>query len=427
MKKIIELLNKNKEISAYRIEENSTDSIELFYVLDKLETNRATNTKSYVVTIYKDYKDFRGSSSFTLFGFEAEEEIEQKIKNALYSASFVENKFYELPKDVNNVEFELKTNMKDKPLIDFSKEVVDAIFAANHYENGWINSTEIFLKHRSIHLVNSQNVDVSYDKYSLMVEVIPTWSNGKEEFELYKAFETGTLDIKKITQEVEEILELAKARSEAKEIIPNLSCKVILQENEVVSLIYPFVSDLTYSAVFNHMALFSVGDLVQGDGVTGDKLDIELNPVIEGSINSSPVDGDGVLLKKVKIIENGVAKRMHGDSRFGYYLNEKEITGTIRNISVACGSKSFEEMKKEPYVLCSKFSAFQVDYHNGYFGGEVRLGFYFDGEQIIPVSGFSISGDFNKFKKNMVLSSDKTIINGYEGPKYVEIKDMKIL
>lgn len=46
------MLKETKGVSDYRIVETKTESCELFYVLDKLETNRATNIEETVVTIY---------------------------------------------------------------------------------------------------------------------------------------------------------------------------------------------------------------------------------------------------------------------------------------------------------------------------------------------------------------------------------------
>ena len=60
-------------------------------------------------------------------------------------------------------------------------------------------------------------------------------------------------------------------------------------------------------------------------------------------------------------------------------------------------------------------------------GGEVRLGFYFDGEKEIPVTGFSISGNIHELKKNLTLSSDTVTLPRYHGPKYVLIPGMKVL
>ena len=56
MKSIIELLNENKKVSAWKLTETTTESCELFYVLKNLETNRASNTKDINLTLYVGFE-----------------------------------------------------------------------------------------------------------------------------------------------------------------------------------------------------------------------------------------------------------------------------------------------------------------------------------------------------------------------------------
>ena len=108
------------------------------------------------------------------------------------------------------------------------------------------------------------------------------------------------------------------------------------------------------------------------------------------------------------------------------YLGIKKPTGMIPNVVVKHGSKSIKEMKNEPYLECVKFSSFQVDHYSGFFGGEVRLGYYFDGEKTYPVTGFAISGNIHNLKGSLVFSKEIETKVRYKGPKAVEIKGMKI-
>lgn len=87
---------------------------------------------------------------------------------------------------------------------------------------------------------------------------------------------------------------------------------------------------------------------------------------------------------------------------------------------------SYDEMKKEPHILCVYFSSPQLDNYSGYYGGEVRLGFYFDGQKYTPVTGFSISGNIHKDKNKFRFSKEIETNRGYRGPKYIYVKDMTI-
>ena len=68
-----------------------------------------------------------------------------------------------------------------------------------------------------------------------------------------------------------------------------------------------------------------------------------------------------------------------------------------------------------------------MDSFSGFFGGEVRLGIYFDGEKTYPVTGFSISGNINEKKCELTLSKEQiSTSSGYEGPKYILVPGMDI-
>ena len=418
MKRIIELLNKNKKVSAWKLVEVETESCELFYVLKNLETNRATNTTSISLTLYVDKDDLRGSSSVTIYPHMDENEINRVIEEGVYSASFAMNKYYELPKKEDKEIDNLQSNLSEKPFVDIIEDIVKAVFKADKYEDGWINSTEFFLYKKHFHLLNSNG----------NIEVIPTWKSEKEEVELYKMIEFGSLDLDYITKEVEEILLLAKLRSEAVNLPSNVKANILLSGEEAGQLINHFVSDLSYQTEYSHMSLSKVGESVQGDEVIGDKLSVKLVSSLTNSVNNSPVDSDGVILSEVEVIRDGIALCRHGDYRFGYYLGEENPTGRYSNVKVECGNTSEEELKKEPYIECLKFSGMQMDSFSGFFGGEVRLGIYFDGEKTYPVTGFSISGNIKEKRANLTLSKEEISTSfGYEGPKYILIPGMDIM
>ena len=137
---------------------------------------------------------------------------------------------------------------------------------------------------------------------------------------------------------------------------------------------------------------------------------------IKGSVRSSAFDGDGVTLVDREIIKDGVATALWGGTRFAQYLNEQP-TGNLGCISLECGTLTDAEKNSAPYFRCASMSGLQVDIYNDYIGGEVRLGYYFDGEREIPVTGISISGKLSEALKNMRLSDEAVTYESYNGPK----------
>ena len=86
VKELIKILKDNKELNAYEIVHTKKESSELFFVLQKLEINRATNTENLSVKLYVDKDDKRGSSTFIITNADDEKSINKKINDTLKKA-----------------------------------------------------------------------------------------------------------------------------------------------------------------------------------------------------------------------------------------------------------------------------------------------------------------------------------------------------
>ena len=394
-------LSNNKDVSAWTLLEVCTHSTQLFYVSMNLETNRAVDTKEYILTIYKDNEDKtkRGNSSVKIELYYNKKDIANRIKEAVKNATLAQGKYFDLPYPTSKEIKKIETNLADKPFMEYCDSMVNATFRANAYKDGSLNATEFFLYQINKRLLNSNGIDISWITYKGNIETIPTFKSNEGEFETYLMVNFASLDTKKITQQVDEALQNTKLRSQAVSLPKGTRVKILLHPEESYELFYYFIDDLNYNAKFNGYSKSIIGQSVQGDN-SGDSLNIKLTPYLKSNGDSSPVDLDGVTLEDVVLIKNGIAKNYYGNNKLGYYLGIKNPTGNMNNIVIGSGTRTIEEIKKEPYIECLKFSGFQMDNDSGFCGGEVRLGLYFDGEKIIPVSGFSISGDMNVMKSN---------------------------
>ena len=420
MEKLIKVL-KNSAINDYRILETNSQSSELFYVGKKLETNRGTNLRNVEVTIYVDEDNKRGSASFVYNSFLSEEELAKLIDEKIYAAKFALNQFFEIPSKSEEKPGKNPSNFENRELSDVALDIAEAVFKADHYEAGFLSATEIFVTKKNRHLINSRGVDVSDVTYEGYVELIPAWEKGGEETETYNILTFSNLDKEQITKDVEELLLLTKARMDAIPLPSKDPINIIIEDEGVPRTISFFVSDLSYQSEFLHMSRSKVGESI------GANLTIDLLPSFVGASASRGFDNDGIVLKPVSLVKDGVPQTRHGSNQFGYYLGEKNPTGMLPIVKVACGDKTLEDNKKEPYLRCVKFSSFQLEDNSGYFGGEVRLGFYFDGEKEIPVTGFSISGSLLELKGNIICSKENIVTSRYVGPKYLFIKGMQIV
>ena len=414
---IIKCLKANKTITDYQLVISEKDSRELFYVLDHLEINRAVKTTSTVITVYVSSKKYTGSSLITVTSADNQKTLTKKISDAAKKAKQVKNLYYPLPAKQESV---IEKQTKKYDLNDIATNVAKAIFAADKYDDGWLNSTEIFVSKVSNRFFDSKGTKHSTNSFNISFEVIPTWSNKGEEIELYKFYETSDIDYKTITKEIDELLLNAKDRSNAKTLkdvkLPK-DLKVLVKNDMLDDIIEGIAGDINYQSLY-----FKQNHYNEKDVITNTNLSLTLKPVVKGCTKSCKVDSNGLVLKSTRIINKGKVEKLWGDNRFAYYLNKK-ATG---NIIVKELDGDRYDYSKEKHLIIENFSAPQYEETNGYWGGEVRLAKYFDGKKYIPLTGFSISGNIYEDLKKVKLSKENNIMPDYKGPKYLIFEGINI-
>ena len=142
-------------------------------------------------------------------------------------------------------------------------------------------------------------------------------------------------------------------------------------------------------------------------------------------VPTAPISDEGVWQKELKLLDNGELKTFHGGLRFSRYLGV-EPTGFFGSTTVAPGSMSIEDMKKEPYLWVVNFSDFQLDDFTGHFGGEIRLAFLYDGEKVTPVTGGSINGSIIDSQTNMHFSKEIQRSAHFVGPYAMCFEDVPV-
>ena len=415
---IIKCLKANKNIDGYEITITDKDSRELFYVLEHLEINRAVKTNTTVIKVYSIDKKGTGSSIVTVTAADDEKTLAKKLSSAIKKAKSAKNNYYPLAKKDTNIN---DTNVIKEDLNDIASKVAKAVMKADVYEDGWVNSTEIFVSKFNREFINSNGIDHKTASFKIEVECIPTWSNKKEEFELYKFYETSSINYAQITKEVNEILNLAKDRSIAKKISDVKLPKnlLVMVKNDMRDLLVDnLANDLSYRELYMHQNHYKVKDLISNN-----KFNLTMKAEIPGCVSSRKHDGNGINLKDKKIIEKGVAKDNYGDIQFGTYLNVENISGDLPVCELKANGYDYTKQK---YLIIENFSSPQLEPNSGYWGGEVRLAKYFDGKKYIPLTDFSISGNIYEDMKTMEFSKELTTSSAYKGPKYFIFKNISV-
>lgn len=418
--KIISALQKNN-IGHYLIKEEITESVELFFIRRRLDIRREKNVHNYSLTVYRDFekdgKKMRGSSAIGIYNGMTAEEIEEAIKEANYAASFVCNPYYELPKGRKEDFLPSASKLASLSLAESAMLMTEALFAEDKGEDVYLNSAEMFLEKSTVHVLNSEGIDISYDKYTAKGEFVAQCP-APQDVETYQSFHYTEPDTEALKEKVKYTLETTKARAAAETAPKSGEYKVIISGPFVSTIFDYYLERSSASLIYPGYSNFTKGSKVQGEKVTGDLLTMEL-------IANEPYSAEGIKLTDRPLVTAGELETIHGNSRFSYYLNT-EPTGTYSQIKVQGGSKSFGEMKSGKYLHVVNFSDFQMDSFSGHFGGEIRLAFLCDGETVTPVTGGSINGSILDTQGNLTLSKELQKEEGYEGPFAIAFEKVNV-
>jgi len=423
--RIIALLKKDNSISGYKITEITKTSDEFFFIAKNLDMNRAKDVCLYNVTVYKNYeeggKKYTGSSTVIIHPTMNDNEIGKVLKDAAFAAGLVKNEYYPLAKpDSSRKEYHQELLPEN-----IAGDVADAAFKADHYDNGRINSAELFVNRENIRIINSNGVDVSFRKSSVDLEFVTEWKKDSSSVEQYRFLTFSKFDADKVTEEVDKYLNMSRERAEAQPTPSVKGIPVLLTGAPVKTFFSYYYSQTNAEYIYNHFSAAKQGESIQGDSIKGDSVTMSLIPLLKGSTKSSPYDGDGYPLSEVTIIKDGKVERIWGDVRHSYYLGI-EPTGSIGNFKIEPGTKSIEEIKSNPYLELLSFSDFQMDDTTGDFAGEIRLGIYFDGTKTYPVTGGSISGNIRQVQENMYFSKETEQENNFFGPKTIQLLNVSL-
>ena len=417
----IDVLNEKK--LEYKVNSTKIESYELFFVLNKLETVRATSTKSNDVTIYYTNDNHKGNASFSVYENDDLSSLNKKIDETLAKAKLIKNLDYPLaPMEKEFVDS--NSNIKDYEPKELGYEIYEAIIEALEEENGKINALEIFINKEITEVKNSNGLDKCAINYVVDVEAIPTHDLKDDSVELYERFKFSEFDKEKIKKEIKSYQHDVKARHEAIKPEGKLEGNVILRIEECKELFSSIAYNMTYRELYAKSNLFSKGeDILKSEN--GDLITIDMVHDQKGSIYSTTFDSDGTKLLDTRVLDNGVVSNFFGSLKFAHYLN-LPATGNLPIVKVKEGEMSKEEMRKDKYLECVSFSGIQIDFYSDYIGGEVRLAYYYDGKKVIPVTGISINAKLSEVLKNIKLSKECELCDSYYGPKEVMLKGVNI-
>lgn len=410
-----------EKIATWAVNETRSESAEVFFVKKNMDLKRRTDLTDWSVSVYRTMEaeggKLLGSSSVPVYPGMEDAELRQALREAYFAASFAGNRYYDLIEGQREPHEPSGSAFARMSCEEAARVMGSALFASDTEDGVFVNSAEIFAIKRSCRVVNSRGVDVSWDACEVRGEYVVQCVEGRD-VETYHSFAYGEPDTEELRRDVEKSLRETRDRAAASEPPKAGTYRVILSGDHVEELLSYYVARSGAGMVYQHYSDYKPGDPVQGTGITGDRLTVEL-------VGVEPFDSEGIRLTDRTLMENGSLKLLHGGARFASYLGI-EPTGTYRAIRVPTGSTPLEELKREPYLQPVTFSDFQMDPMSGHFAGEIRLAYLFDGSTVTPVTGGSINGNLMEAQKTMRFSKERYVSSTYTGPCAVSLENVPV-
>ncbi len=420
---IVKLL-KESGVHAWELNDVKTEGWEFYFIRHELDQNRVKKVEHITLNVYQLVDDGQamGSASAELAPTATEDEARRLIEELAYRATLVKNKPYTL----NPLTEAHRETLHHKPidLKSIARDYLSVMKSLTETETEDINSYEIFVNAKTRRFLNSEGIDVEELYPYSMIEVVVNARKDGHEIELYRNYESGTCDAEGLKRDLSCTMQYGKDRLLARPTPSLGTSDVLFSGKNAVNIYDYFVNRLYSDMICRKMSDWEIGKPIS-DELRGDRVTVTLKRELENSSMNRSFDREGAPICDTVLLREGVPTAYCGSRMFSSYLG---LSGTFlpSNVLVEGGTHTEAELRRGKYLECVEFSDFQVDEMTGDIFGEIRLGYWHDGEKTVPVSGGSVSGSMFDFVKDMRFSRDTVQYDNYRIPALTMLKNVTI-
>ncbi|MDO5062135.1 MAG: metallopeptidase TldD-related protein [Peptostreptococcaceae bacterium] len=403
----IKKLLDRQDISAWTITEKSYSSTELFFIKDRLDMNRCADVQEYQVRVFVDFLEngekYKGDASFLLGISDSVEEIRQKIEDAIFSAGFVKNKWYDLPSNEDPDVMKIRAFENKKDLKECYDEIHRTIYKEYPYASR-VNSCEIFAIEGHRHVLTSKGTDVRYPYGEFTFEIVTDSNEGIEPVEIFNGYYLTHIDVKEIEKIVDKQLMETDGRSRAVRNPKLEDQRVIISGDAVDDFFFFYVDQASDSRIYQGASRAKLHENFLSPDAE-EKLTIRIDPALENSIYAKPVDDEGKILSAYTMYEAGKLQNLRTSARYSHYMGIEHI-GSCSTFEMDGGKNPLGSYLQGEYIEILAFSSFLMDPTTGDFGGEFRLAKWVKDGEVRFITGGAISENIFKIQDKMRFSKE---------------------
>ena len=378
---------KESGAAAWEVWDVETRGWEFYFIRHALDQNRAKNVEHLTVKVYQSVEDgaYLGSASCEIAPTASEAQMRAQIEALCYRATLVKNKPYTLrgPEAV-----ELPA-LEEVDLAAISAEFLSAVRSLPETEGEDVNSYELFVSEKTRRFLNSEGIDVTERCPESMLEIVVNARHEGHEIELYRNYTAGGCDAAALHRDLERTMRFGRDRLCASPTPALGKADLLLTTSAAVTLYSYFTDRLNASMIYRRMSDWELGKPVAD--FAGDRPTITALRELPNSSRNRRFDAEGAPIRDTPLLEDGIARNYLGSRMFAAYLG-LESAFQPTNFAVSGGTQHEAALRAGAYLEVVEFSDFQVDSMTGDVFGEIRLGYWHDGESVTPVTGGSVSG-----------------------------------
>ena len=420
LEQIVSLL-KESGVHAWELSDVQNRGWEFYFIRHALDQNRAKNVEHIQIKVYQLIEDgkFMGSASAELPPTATLEEAKKLISDLAYRATLVKNRPYPLNPPRAGVPM-----MDASDTAAIAEDFIRTMRALPETESEDVNSYEIFVSDKIRRFRNSEGVDITERYPDSMIEVVVNARRDGHEIELYRNFTSGSCDSEALKRDLGKAMAYGRDRLITRPT-PNLEkADVLFSGSDACSIYEYFVDRCNAAMIFRQLSDWSVGKPIAED-IRGDRVNVYARRTLPNSSRNRGFDAEGAPIRDTALLEQSVPKEILGGRMFSSYMGlENSFSPT--NIEVSGGTKTEEELRRGSYLEAVEFSDFQVDAMTGDIFGEIRLGYWHDGDTVTPVSGGSVSGSMLDFVKDFSMSVDQAQYDSMRIPALTLLKNVTV-
>ena len=420
---IVKLLEQSG-VYGWEINQERSEGWEFYFIRHELDQNRAKRVEHIKITVYQQIEEgkFVGSASAELAPTASEAEAKKLVEDLAYRATLVKNRPYTLtPCSEAHQEKKAPVAVDLKAI---ARDFIETVRALPETAGEDINSYEIFVSSKTLRFLNSEGIDVVENYPSSMLEIVVNARRDGHEIELYRNYVSGTCDAEGLKKDLQRTMQYGRDRLIAQPTPQLGTADVLFSGSDAKSIYLYFVSRLSAQMIARRMSDYELGKPI-AEEVKGDRVTLRSVRELANSSKNRSFDPDGAPIRDCVLLQDNVPVRLIGNRMFYCYLGLEDCF-MPQNLLAEGGTHSEEELRRGKYLEVVEFSDFQVDAMTGDIFGEIRLGYWHDGERVTPVSGGSLSGSMHDFVKDMHMSRELVQYNNYRIPAVTVLKNVTV-